>query len=101
MRPDKFTSRFQEAIAEAQSLAVTRDNPYIEPVHVLAAMLVQQDGPRALLERAGVRLPGLQTALDTALNGLPQVQGSGQVVQPGRDLVALLQSAEKEASKRG
>ncbi|HEX7384369.1 MAG TPA: ATP-dependent chaperone ClpB [Burkholderiaceae bacterium] len=101
MRADKFTSRFQEAIADAQSLAVTRDNPYIEPVHVLAAMLAQDEGPRALLERAGVRLPALQTAVDTALKALPQVQGQGQVVQPGRDLVALLQSAEKEASKRG
>lgn len=100
MRPDKFTSQFQQAIAEAQSLAVTRDNPYIEPVHVLAAMLAQDDGPRALLERASVRLPALQTAVDTVLNGLPQVQGD-EPVQGGRDLVALLQAAEKEASKRG
>jgi len=100
MRQDKLTSQFQQALAEAQSLAVTRDNPYIEPVHVLAAMLAQDDGPRALLERAGVRLPALQTAVDTALNGLPQVQG-GEPVGAGRDLVSLLQSAEKEASKRG
>jgi ATP-dependent Clp protease ATP-binding subunit ClpB len=100
MRPDKFTSQFQHAISEAQSLAVTRDNPYIEPVHVLAAMLAQEDGPRALLERAGVRVQALQTAVDTILNGLPQVQG-GEPVQAGRDLVALLQAAEKEASKRG
>ena len=100
MRPDKFTSQFQQAISEAQSLAVTRDNPYIEPIHVLAAMLAQDDGPRALLERAGVRLPALQTAVDTALNGLPQVQG-GEPVQASRDLVALLQATEKEASKRG
>ncbi len=55
MRPDKFTTRLQEALAEAQSLAISRDNPYIEPAHVLAAMLVQEDGPKALLERAGVR----------------------------------------------
>ena len=100
MRPDKFTSQFQQAISEAHSLAVTRDNPYIEPIHVLAAMLAQDDGPRALLERAGVRLPALQTAVDTALNGLPQVQG-GEPVQASRDLVALLQATEKEASKRG
>lgn len=100
MRPDKFTSQFQQAISDAQSLAVTRDNPYIEPVHVLAAMLSQDDGPRALLERAGVRLKPLQTSVETALGGLPQVQG-GEVVQPGRDLVSLLQGAEKEASKRG
>ncbi|QTN25326.1 ATP-dependent chaperone ClpB [Rhizobacter sp. AJA081-3] len=100
MRQDKLTSQFQQALAEAQSLAVTRDNPYIEPVHVLAAMLAQDEGPRALLERAGVRLPALQTAVDTALNGLPQVQG-GEPVGAGRDLVSLLQGAEKEASKRG
>ena len=53
MRQDKLTSQFQQALAEAQSLAVTRDNPYIEPVHVLAAMLAQDDGPRALLESEG------------------------------------------------
>lgn len=100
MRPDKFTSQFQQAISDAQSLAVTRDNPYIEPVHVLAAMLAQDEGPKALLERAGVRIKALQTAVDTALNALPQVQG-GEPVQGGRDLVALLQGAEKEASKRG
>ena len=101
MRQDKFTTRFQEALGEAQSLAVTRGNPYIEPVHLLAAMLTQEDGPRALLSRAGVRLPALQTAIETAINGLPQVEGGGQPVQAGRDLVALLQGAEKEASKRG
>ncbi|MFT3955567.1 MAG: ATP-dependent chaperone ClpB [Piscinibacter sp.] len=100
MRQDKLTSQFQQALAEAQSLAVTRDNPYIEPVHVLAAMLAQDDGPKALLERAGVRLPALQTAVETTLNGLPQVQG-GEPTGAGRDLVSLLQAAEKEASKRG
>ena len=101
MRQDKFTTRFQEALAEAQSLAVTRGNPYIEPVHLLSAMLAQEDGPRALLGRAGVRLPALQTAIDTAMGGLPQVEGGGQPVQAGRDLVAALQGAEKEAAKRG
>ncbi len=101
MRVDKFTTRFQEALAEAQSGAVTRDNPYIEPAHLLQAMLAQEDGPRALLERAGVRLPALKTALDSIVNGLPQVQGEGQQVQPSRDLVSLLQAAEKEAAKRG
>ena len=56
MRLDKLTSTFQEALTEAQSLAVTRDNPYIEPAHILLAMLRQDDGPRALLEKAGVKL---------------------------------------------
>jgi len=101
MRIDKFTTKFQEALADAQSLAVTRDNPYIEPVHLLLAMLAQADGPKALLDRAGTNTAALRTGLETLLSGLPQVQGSGQVVQPGRDLASLLQSAEKEASKRG
>src|SRR5258705_5145090 len=100
MRIDKLTSKFQEALADAQSLAVTRDNPYIEPVHVLAAMLQQDDGPKALLARAGVNTSKLKSALETELAKLPQVQG-GEQVQPGRDLGALLQAAEKEASKRG
>ncbi|UCH19282.1 MAG: AAA family ATPase, partial [Burkholderiales bacterium] len=101
MRIDKLTTRFQEALAEAQSLAVQRDNPSIEPVHVVSAMLSQDDGPRALLERAGANVKGLATAIDTAMAGLPQVQGGGQPVQPGRDLMSLLQAAEKEATKRG
>ncbi|MCV2363646.1 ATP-dependent chaperone ClpB [Paucibacter sp. DJ1R-11] len=101
MRADKFTTRFQEALGEAQSLAITRDNPYMEPAHVLSAMLAQEDGPKALLERAGVKVPALKTALDSIIAGLPQVQGEGQQVSAGRDLVALLQAAEKEASKRG
>ena len=101
MRIDKLTSTFQQALAEAQSLAVARDNPYIEPAHLLAAMLAQPDGPKALIDRAGANSAALKTALDTAIAGLPQVQTHGQVVQPGRDLIALLQAAEKEAGKRG
>ncbi|MFG6489339.1 ATP-dependent chaperone ClpB [Roseateles sp. BYS78W] len=101
MRADKFTTRFQEALSDAQSLALGRDNPYIEPVHVLSAMLAQDEGPRALLERAGVKAPALKAALDSLMAGLPQVSGAGQTVQAGRDLVALLQAAEKEATKRG
>ncbi|WP_421884894.1 ATP-dependent chaperone ClpB [Methylibium sp.] len=101
MRIDKLTTKFQEALADAQSLAVTRDNPYIEPAHVLAAMLAQPDGPKALLERAGANTAALKTAMDVALNGLPQVQGGGQGVQPGRDFVTLMQAAERDAAKRG
>jgi len=100
MRLDKLTTKFQEALTEAQSLAVTRDNPYIEPAHILLAMLRQDDGPKALLERAGVKVPGLITALDKQLDKLPQVQGADQV-QAGRDTVSLLQGAEKEAHKQG
>ncbi len=101
MRIDKLTTKFQEALADAQSLAVTRDNPYIEPAHLLAAMLAQADGPKALLDRAGTNSVALKTALDTLINGFAQVQGSGQVVQPSRDLTSLLQATEKEAGKRG
>ena len=100
MRLDKLTTTFQEALSEAQSLANGRDNPYVEPAHLLTAMLAQADGPKALLSRAGVNTAKLQATLDAALNKLPQVQG-GEQVQPGRELVGLLQAAEKEATKRG
>ena len=100
MRIDKLTTQFQEALADAQSLAVSRDNPYMEPVHVLTAMLQQTDGPKALLARAGVNTSKLQTALDAEIAKLPQVQG-GEQVQPGRELGALLQASEKEATKHG
>lgn len=100
MRLDKLTTKFQEALADAQSLAVNNDNPYIEPVHVLAAMLAQADGPKALLARAGVNTAKLQSDLDVQIKKLPQVQG-GEQVQASRDTAALLQAAEKEATKRG
>jgi ATP-dependent Clp protease ATP-binding subunit ClpB len=100
MRLDKLTTKFQEALTEAQSLAVTRDNPYIEPAHILLAMLQQDDGPKALLERAGVKVQALATGLTKQIDKLPQVQGADQV-QAGRDTVSLLQGAEKEAHKQG
>jgi ATP-dependent Clp protease ATP-binding subunit ClpB len=102
MRLDKLTTQFQNALSDAQSLAVARDNPYIEPLHVVSAMLAQSDGPKALLERAAVNIAKLQTALDAELAKLPQVQGTdGPQVQASRDLNNLLQATEKEASKRG
>ena len=101
MRLDKLTTAFQQALGEAQSLAVARDNPYIEPAHVLAAMLQQPDGPKALLDRAGANTGALVTSMETAIRNLPQVQGGGQPVQPGRDLIQLLQAADKEAGKKG
>ncbi|GIX25311.1 MAG: chaperone protein ClpB [Caldimonas sp.] len=100
MRLDKLTTKFQEALGDAQSLALAHDNPYIEPAHVLLAMLQQDDGPKALLARAGVNTAGLHKAVDAAIKRLPQVQGAEQV-QVGRDTVTLLQAAEKEALKRG
>ena len=101
MRQDKLTTAFQQALADAQSAAVARDNPYIEPSHLLAAMMLQPDGPKALLDRAGANTAALSLAMETAIRNLPQVQGGGQPVQPGRDLMQLLQAADKEAGKRG
>ena len=101
MRPDKFTTKFQEALSDAQSLALGHDHAYIEPVHVLLAMLQQTDGgPRSLIQRAGANVQGLQAALEDAVKRLPQVQGQEQV-QAGQELVSLLQATEKEAIKRG
>ncbi len=100
MRIDKLTTKFQEALTDAQSLALGNDHAYIEPVHVLAAMLRQQDGPGALLQRAGVQVPALAQAAEAAVKRLPQVSGQEQV-QVGPELVKLLQAAEKEAIKRG
>ncbi len=100
MRLDKLTTKLQEALGEAQTLALGNDHAYIEPVHLLVAMLRQEDGPRALLQRAGVNVPGLLASAEAALHKLPKVQGHEQV-QAGRDLVSLLQGAEKESIKRG
>lgn len=99
MRQDKLTTKFQEALSDAQSLALGNDNAYIEPAHLLAAMLRQDDGPRALLERAGVNVNGLTQAADSAVKKLPQVQGQDQI-QVGPELARLLQATEKEAIKR-
>ncbi len=100
MRMDKLTTKFQEALGEAQTLALGADHAYIEPAHVLAAMLRQEGGPQALLQRAGVNVPGLLHAAEAALKKLPQVQGQEQV-QLSRDMGVLLQAAEKESIKRG
>jgi ATP-dependent Clp protease ATP-binding subunit ClpB len=100
MRLDKLTTKFQEALGEAQSLALGKDHAYIEPAHLLLAMLRQADGPKSLLQRAGVNVPGLTKATEEAVNRLPEVQGQEQV-QPGPDLIKLLQATEKEAIKRG
>jgi ATP-dependent Clp protease ATP-binding subunit ClpB len=102
MRQDRLTTKFQEALSDAQSIAVGNDHQYIEPVHVLAAMLRQTDGAaRSLLQRAGAAVGPLVAALDAAIKRLPQVQGSDGQVQVGRDLVGLLNQADKEAQKRG
>ena len=102
MRPDKLTSQFQGALADAQSLALASDHQYIEPLHLLSAVIGQPDGSgRALLERAGVRVGPLKSATDAALKRVPQVSGTGGDVQVGRDTVKLLNLSEKEATRRG
>ena len=100
MRLDKLTTKFQEALSDAQSLALGNDNAYIEPVHLLAAMLRQEDGPKSLLQRAGVNVGKLSQDAENAIKRLPSVQGQEQV-QPGPELVKALQATEKEAIKRG
>ena len=100
MRADKLTTKFQEALSDAQSLALGHDHAYIEPAHILLAMLRQTDGPAALLQRAGGQINALQQGLESALKRMPTVQGQEQV-QVGRDAVSLLQASEKAAIKRG
>jgi ATP-dependent Clp protease ATP-binding subunit ClpB len=102
MRQDKLTTKLQEALADAQSLAVGNDNQYIEPVHLLTALVNQDDGgARSLLQRAGVNVGGLTNALKSALERLPKVSGHGGEVQVGREFMSVLNLADKEAQKRG
>ncbi|TCT24750.1 ATP-dependent chaperone ClpB [Thermomonas haemolytica] len=102
MRMDKLTSRFQQAIADAQSLAVGRDHTIIEPVHLLLALLDQQGGgTRPLLAQAGVNVPVLRERLVEALERLPKVSGQAGNVQAGNDLVRLLNVTDKLAQQRG
>ncbi len=100
MRLDKLTTKFHEALSEAQTLALGADHAYIEPAHLLLALLRQTDGPQSLLQRAGVNVQGLAKATEAAIKRLPEVQGQEQV-QVGQELAKLLQATEKEAIKRG
>ncbi len=102
MRFDKFTTKFQQALADAQSLANGNDQQFIEPQHLLLALINQDDGGTAsLLARAGVNVPGLKRDLEGALTRLPKVEGHGGDVSVGRDLGNLLNLTDKEAQKRG
>ena len=102
MRFDKFTTKFQQAFADAQSLAVGNDNPYIEPQHLLYALLNQQEGSTAsLLSRAGANAGSLRSALKQAIDRLPKVEGQGGEVNVSRELSNLLNLTDKEAQKRG
>ena len=102
MRLDKLTTQFQQALSDAQSQALANDHQYIDPLHLLSAVIVQPDGSgKALLERAGVRVSALKATVDAAIKRIPQVSGTGGDLQVGRETVALLNLAEKEATKRG
>jgi len=102
MRFDKLTTKFQQAINDAQSLAVGQDNQFIEPQHLLLALLQQEEGGTAsLLQRAGANVGGLLPALQKALERLPRVEGHGGEVSISRDLNNLLNLTDKDAQKRG
>jgi len=102
MRLDKLTTKFQQALGDAQSLANGNDQQFIEPQHLLLALLGQDDGGTAsLLARAGVNVPALKRDIEGALTRLPKVEGHGGDVQVGRDLGNLLNLTDKEAQKRG
>ena len=102
MRMDKLTSKFQMALAEAQSLAVGQDHQFIEPAHLMVALLDQQGGGvRGLLTKAGVNVNLLRSQLGDALDRLPRVEGTGGDVHIGNDLTRLLNLTDKLAQKRG
>jgi len=102
MRMDKLTSRFQQALADAQSLAVGRDHNIIEPVHVFSALLDQQGGStRPLLAQAGVNVPVLRERLNETLEALPKVSGQEGNLSIGNDLNRLLNNTDKLAQQHG
>lgn len=102
MRMDKLTSRFQQALADAQSLAVGRDHNMIEPIHVLTALLDQSGGStRPLLAQAGANIPLLRERLGEALEKLPKVSGQAGSLSIGNDLARLLNVTDKLAQDNG
>jgi ATP-dependent Clp protease ATP-binding subunit ClpB len=102
MRMDKLTARFQQALAEAQSLAVGRDNQFIEPVHLMLALLNQEGGSvRPLLEKAGANVTRLRSELMAAIDRLPKVEGAAGEVHVSNDLGRLLNVVDKLAQDRG
>jgi ATP-dependent Clp protease ATP-binding subunit ClpB len=102
MRMDKLTSKFQLALADAQSLAVGRDHQYIEPAHVMTALLDQQGGSvRHLLDKAGTNVNLLRSHLGQMLDRLPRVEGTGGDVHISNDLNKILNVTDKLAQKRG
>jgi ATP-dependent Clp protease ATP-binding subunit ClpB len=102
MRFDRLTTRFQQALSDAQSIAVGKDHAYVEPQHLLLAMLQQEDGgTSSLLGRAGVNVVPLTGALKMSVDRLPTVQGQGGEVNVSKELANLLNVTDREAQKRG
>src|ERR1700716_1976934 len=102
MRFDKLTTKFQQAIADTQSMALAADNGYIEPQHLLLSLLNQEDsGTASLLSRAGVNVAPLKSALTKAIDRLPKVEGQGGEISASRELTNLLNLTDKIATKRG
>ncbi|MBK6337245.1 MAG: ATP-dependent chaperone ClpB [Betaproteobacteria bacterium] len=102
MRFDKLTTKFQQALADAQSMALGNDNGFIEPQHLLSALLNQEDGgTSSLLARAGVAVPRLKSALAKSIERLPKVEGQGGEIAASRDLGSLLNLTDREATRRG
>lgn len=102
MRQDQFTTRFQELLGEAQSMAVERSQQYIDPLHLLLAVLKDTEGTgRTLLERSGVRVRELERKVKEAIGKLPEVPGAADNVQISRELMAILNSMEREAERLG
>ncbi|WP_336779133.1 ATP-dependent chaperone ClpB [Pantoea sp. USHLN256] len=102
MRLDRLTNKFQLALADAQSLALGHDNQFIEPLHMMSALLNQEGGSvRPLLSAAGADVAGLRTSIEQAINRLPQVEGTDGDVQPSADLIRVLNLCDKLAQKRG
>ncbi|MGA1355006.1 MAG: Clp protease N-terminal domain-containing protein [Candidatus Limnocylindrus sp.] len=102
MRPDKFTAKFQQALAEAQSLAIGRDQAMIEPAHLLLALLDQQGGTvKPLIGKAGGNVQRLRSDLLEIVGGLPKVQGTPGEVHVSNDLQRLLNVCDKLAQLRG
>ena len=102
MRIEKLTTKFQEALGQAQSLALAQDNQFIEPEHLLLAMLQDSDGSaKSLVSRSGGNPDALAKSAQEMIKKLPQVEGFGGEVQIGRSLASMLNLTEKEANKKG
>lgn len=102
MRFDKLTTKFQQALADAQGIAVNHDNPYIESQHLLLVLLQQEDGGTApLLLRSGANVVPLRDALKKSIKRLPKVDDTSGEISVSRDLGKLLNLTDKEAQKRG